>query len=289
MNDASTTIPSHRPSITRFQPVVYPSMDYLRPLIRDEDILWIRATYIANIKLAGSRYTLHCNHWAKIVHLKLDYIEDNVILLSKRHSVCRVAGFYIDIFNNAILSGFNWEFEGFKEDSSFRIIDPTDPTDPTGVDRKHIIHKYYNEPIVSMRRYIVDIKEYTVRKEDRDWMCSIYKHIIHPNKELKLVSCNSWGLILYSKLNYIENREIQTNNKHTVLVAHKVYIDLECNAYLFNFDWKTQVWHENIRVVPINEEFPVEYEYLSRFYAEKAIRLTKIHYYNKELEYNKAI
>jgi len=283
MNDDSTTIPSHRPSITRFEPVVYPSMGYLRPLIRDEDILWIRSTYIANIKLAGSRDTLHCNHWAKIIHLKLDYIKDNVILNSTRHSVCRVGEFYIDIFNNAILSGFNWEFEGFKEDSSIKLIDPT------GVDRKYIIHNYYNEPCVIMKRYIVDIKEYTVRQEDREWLCSIYKHIIHPNRELKLVSCNSWNLVLYHKLNYIEDREIQTGNMHTVLVLRGVYIDLECNAYLFNFDWKTQVWNENIRVVPINEHFPVEYEFLRRFYAEKAIKLTKIHYYNKELEHNKAI
>ena len=277
MNDASTTIPSHRPSITRFQPVVYPSMTALRPIIRNEDILWIRAAYIHNVKTTSSRAVLHCEHWAHIIHHKLDYIEDNVILTGKDHTVCRVAGFYIDIFNNAILSGFNWEFEGFKEDSSFIAIDPVLYT------KGWLIDKYYREPAYKMITYTRNAKEFDMRQEDKQWLRDIYEHIVFPLRDLRLLNCTSWEQILYHKLNYVENKEVHTGKMHTVVVAYGVYLDLECNAYLFNFDWKTQSWNENIRVVAINDRFPVRYDLLSAFYAEKALRTTKIHYYHKEL------
>jgi len=154
---------------------------------------------------------------------------------------------------------------------------------PKGRNGGYVLNLYYSEPAVAIINYTRNFKEFTMRKEDRDWMCSVYKHIIYPNRALKLLNCATWDKILYDRLKYIEDREIQTGNIHTVLVAHGVYIDLECNAYLFNFDWKTQIWNENIRVVPINEEFPVEYEYLSRFYAECAIRVIKIQQFIKKL------
>ena len=127
-------------------------MDFLRPHIKEEDILWIQNTYKYNVKTATSDLTLHCTQWARIVHLKLDYVKDNVILLGKNHSVCRVAGYYIDIFNNAILSGFNWEFEGFKQDSSYTVIDPK------GRDASFIINMFYNEPavrVIAYKSYII--------------------------------------------------------------------------------------------------------------------------------------
>jgi hypothetical protein len=277
MNDDSTPIPSHRPSIPQKQIVVNPALAFLRPHIKDEDILWIENTYKYNVKTATSEATLHCLHWARIVHAKLNYVQDNVILQATNHTVCRVEGFYIDIFNNAILSGFNWEFEGFKEDSSYTQIDFT------GRDTSFITEKYYDKPALKIVKYRQTGIEFVVRQEDMEWMSKVYESIIQPNRGLKLLTCTAWDTILYHKFCYIVNREIQTNNKHTVLVAHKVYIDLECNAYLYNFDWKTQVWNENIRVIPINKRFIVRYDLLQSFYAEKALKTTTYSTHNEEL------
>jgi hypothetical protein len=277
MNDDSTPIPSHRPSIPQTQVVVNPALAFLRPHVKDEDILWIENTYKYNVKTATSKLTLHCLHWARIVHDKLNYVQDNVILQGTNHTVCRVEGFYIDIFNNAILSGFDWEFEGFKEDSSYTQIDFT------GRDASFITEKYYNKPAIKIVKYRRTEREFVVRQEDMEWMSKVYESIIQPNRGLKLLTCTAWDTILYHKFCYIGKREIQTNNRHTVLVAHKVYIDLECNAYLYNFDWKTQVWNENIRVIPINKRFIVRYDLLQSFYAEKALKTTTYSTHNEEL------
>jgi hypothetical protein len=130
MNSDSTTIPSHRPSITRFNPVVNDTLDYLRPLVKDEDILWIQNAYKHCIKDISdeARLTLHCWYWAVMIHCKLSYIEDNVILMSPKHTVCRVGGYYIDISNNAILSDFDWLKESYSDSSSsiYRLIDSTE-------------------------------------------------------------------------------------------------------------------------------------------------------------------
>ena len=117
-----------------------------------------------------------------------------------------------------------------------------------------------------------------LKKEDSEWLKKVYEFIIYPNRNHRLLNCSSWDKLIYTRLGYINNKEIQTNETHTVCVVEGVYIDLECNSYLLNFDWKTSSWNDNIKIIPINDKFPIEYYFLHNFYRNKASKVSTIRF-----------
>lgn len=117
------------------------------------------------------------------------------------------------------------------------------------------------------------------------WLQLLYeRHVLYEHepkfREAKTIAlhCNHWSYLLYHSLSS-KNRVIKYNNDHSVCVVNGIHIDLECNAFIKNFNWDITHKLDNAIIAPINPLFAVKDYLLERFYRSNSLKTIKIEVY----------
>jgi len=116
------------------------------------------------------------------------------------------------------------------------------------------------------------------------WLKFLYeRHVLHEHrpeiladKDNKVaLNCTHWAYLLYHTL-HAKNKVIKRSSIHSVCVIDNIHIDLECNAFIKNFDWDNCSNLENAIIVPINPDFTVKHHLIKKFYSSKCEYTFKI-------------
>lgn len=109
------------------------------------------------------------------------------------------------------------------------------------------------------------------------WLKDVYKHYIMtgraslPGKGFsRPLHCDHWGNLIYLKVKAKFSKEILSHSTHSVCAVDGVLVDLELNAFIEDFDWKTRAIDSKVRFKPINPEFPVLRDEIFRYYSTPA-------------------
>jgi len=105
------------------------------------------------------------------------------------------------------------------------------------------------------------------------WLRDIYEYYIIPGRERASTAlhCDHWNKLLYVYLKSKHNKEILSNESHSVLSLDGMYIDIELNAFIVDFNWKTCSIDSTAVFLPIHPRFMVQRDQIFKFYSKPAL------------------
>jgi hypothetical protein len=109
-------------------------------------------------------------------------------------------------------------------------------------------------------------------KQELQWLKDIYEYYIIPGKNHLSVPlhCGHWSKLLYLHLKSKYCKEILINKSHSVLSLDGMYIDIELNAFIVDFNWKSKSIDSTAVVLPIHPAFLVLTEQIFDYYSKPA-------------------
>jgi len=109
-------------------------------------------------------------------------------------------------------------------------------------------------------------------QQELQWLRELYKNYIIPGKACgsNAMHCDHWSKILYLDLRAKQYKEILSNDDHACLSIDGMYIDLEFNAFIVDFDWKTRSIDSTAIFKPINPDFKVLRDQIFKYYSKPA-------------------
>jgi hypothetical protein len=109
-------------------------------------------------------------------------------------------------------------------------------------------------------------------KEELQWLSEIYEYYILPARTVgkSSLNCSHWSRLLFMNLKSSSNKIILENKKHSVLLLEGVYIDVEFNAFIVGFDWKSTAITDQAKIVRICSKYPPETSQIYKFYSSPA-------------------
>lgn len=107
---------------------------------------------------------------------------------------------------------------------------------------------------------------------DLEWLKDLYEHYVVPGRERgsTAIHCDHWSKIIYLDLKSKKNKEILANDAHSCLSIDGIYIDLEFNAFIVDFDWKTRSIDSTAVFKPIHPKFMVRRDQIFKYYSKPA-------------------
>lgn len=123
-------------------------------------------------------------------------------------------------------------------------------------------------------------------QQELQWLQLLYeRHVLYEHepkfqaaKKLAL-HCTHWAYLLYHALSD-KNKIIKSNDEHSVCVINGIYIDMECNSYIKNFDWDNSCDLSAATILPIHPLFPIKHHLLEKFYVSKCTATIRLHRVN---------
>lgn len=119
-------------------------------------------------------------------------------------------------------------------------------------------------------------------QQELQWLQLLYeRHVLYEHdpkfQSAKSVAlhCTHWAYLLYHSLSG-KSKFIKYNNDHSVVVIDNIYIDMECNAFIKNFDWDNIYIMDNATLASIHPLFPIKHHLLSKFYRSTALKTLKL-------------
>jgi hypothetical protein len=107
--------------------------------------------------------------------------------------------------------------------------------------------------------------------EELIWMREVYQCYIVPGADKSnALHCSHWSNLLFTVLKANKYKIILSNDKHSCLFIDGVHVDLQYNAFIVGFDWKSTAITPEARIAPINPKFPPKKFEIYRFYAKPA-------------------
>ena len=108
--------------------------------------------------------------------------------------------------------------------------------------------------------------------EEKRWLEELYECYVLPGKEhgSTAMQCTHWSRIAFVVLKSNIEKIILSNDKHSALFLDGVLIDIEFNAFIVGFDWKSTAITAGARIMPINSNYPPEYTQIQEFYSKPA-------------------
>ena len=108
--------------------------------------------------------------------------------------------------------------------------------------------------------------------EEKRWLEELYECYVLPGKEhgSAAMHCTHWSRIAFVVLKSNVEKIILSNDKHSALFLDGVLIDIEFNAFIVGFDWKSTAITTGTKIMPINPKYPPEYAQIYKFYTTKA-------------------
>jgi hypothetical protein len=109
-------------------------------------------------------------------------------------------------------------------------------------------------------------------KQELQWLKDIYEHYIIPGRNpiSRPLHCDHWSKLLYLHLESKYCKEILINKSHSVLSLDGMYIDLELNAFIVDFNWKTKSIDSTAVILPIHPNFCVLTDQIFDYYSKPA-------------------
>jgi hypothetical protein len=109
-------------------------------------------------------------------------------------------------------------------------------------------------------------------QQELQWLKDICEYYIIPGRERTSTAlhCDHWTKLLYLHLKSKRNKEILSNESHSVLSLDGMYIDIELNAFIVDFDWKTRSIDSTAVFKPINPDFKVLRDQIFKYYSKPA-------------------
>lgn len=119
-------------------------------------------------------------------------------------------------------------------------------------------------------------------REELDWLELLYeRHVLYEHEpkfqaaKALALHCTHWSYLLYHTLSDAD-KSIWYNNEHTVCVVNGIHIDMECNAFIKDLDWKHNFDTSRAKLVQIHPRHPIKHHLLSMFYRSPAIGCYKL-------------
>ena len=112
-----------------------------------------------------------------------------------------------------------------------------------------------------------------MNKEYLDWLASLYEYYVLPGRRAgqQSLNCHSWSRLAFLKISvFIKEKTILSNEIHSALFLDGVYIDVEFNAFITGFDWKSTAITDQARIVPICSKYSPEIDQIYKFYSSPA-------------------
>jgi hypothetical protein len=108
--------------------------------------------------------------------------------------------------------------------------------------------------------------------EEKRWLEELYECYVLPGKEhgSTAMQCTHWSRIAFVILKSNVEKIILSNDKHSALFLDGVLIDIEFNAFIVGFDWKSTAITGDARIAPINYKYPPETSQIYKFYSSPA-------------------
>lgn len=118
--------------------------------------------------------------------------------------------------------------------------------------------------------------------QEMQWLQLLYeRHVLYEHEpkfqaaKTNALHCTHWAFLLYHSLSG-KNKFIKHNNDHSVCVIDGIYIDMECNAFIKNFNWDITHKLDNAILAPIHPLFAVKNHLLDKFYKSKCLKTVRI-------------
>lgn len=104
------------------------------------------------------------------------------------------------------------------------------------------------------------------------WLSDLYEHYVIPGRAAgsTALHCDHWAKILFMELRAKQDKKILSNEDHSVLSIDGVYVDLELNAYIKDFNWGTVSIDSSVIYFPINSKFVVQRDQMFQYYSKPA-------------------
>lgn len=109
-------------------------------------------------------------------------------------------------------------------------------------------------------------------EQELQWLKDLYEYYVFPGRAAKTVAlhCDHWTKILFMELKSKREKTILTNDQHAVLSIDGVYIDLEFNAFIVDFDWPTRGIDSTVQYKPIHPNYAVLRDQIFKYYSSPA-------------------
>lgn len=104
------------------------------------------------------------------------------------------------------------------------------------------------------------------------WLKDIYQYHITParNQGCSALHCDHWSKLLYLHLKSKRNKEILSNDTHSVLSIDGMYVDIEFNAYIVDFNWSQRAIDSTVCFKAINPDFAIRRDEIFHYYSKPA-------------------
>jgi hypothetical protein len=111
-----------------------------------------------------------------------------------------------------------------------------------------------------------------MNNNDLEWLKDLYENYIMPGRvrTSEALHCRHWSQLLYLNLQHKKDKEILSNDRHSCLSIDGLYIDLEYNAFIVDFDWKTKSIDSTAIIKPIHPKFVIYRDSIFKFYNTRA-------------------
>ena len=107
--------------------------------------------------------------------------------------------------------------------------------------------------------------------EELIWMRQVYQWYIVPGAEnSNALHCSHWSNLLFTVLKANKYKIILSNEEHSCLFIDGVYVDLQYNAFIVGFDWKSTAITPEAIIKPINPKFSLKNSEIYRYYSKPA-------------------
>ena len=111
-----------------------------------------------------------------------------------------------------------------------------------------------------------------MNNNDLEWLKDLYENYTMPGRVRSsgALHCDHWSKLLYLHLKSKQHKEILINNIHSVLSLDGMYIDLELNAFIVDFGWKSRSIDSTDVILPIHPAFSVLTDQIFDYYSKPA-------------------
>lgn len=112
-----------------------------------------------------------------------------------------------------------------------------------------------------------------MNNNDLEWLKDLYENYTLPGRVRSsgALHCDHWSKLLYLHLKSKQHKEILSNDRHSCLSIDGLYIDLQFNAFIIDFDWKTKSIDSTAILKRIHPNFPVLRDQIFDYYSKPAI------------------
>jgi hypothetical protein len=107
--------------------------------------------------------------------------------------------------------------------------------------------------------------------EELNWMRQVYQYYIVPGSEKSTaLHCTHWTNLLFTELKANQYKIILSNDEHSCLFIDGVHVDLQYNAFIVGFDWKSTAITPEAIIKPINPKFSPKNFEIYKYYSKPA-------------------